>query len=71
MVNEGTKRLIPDYTETLRNVEAVKQSPRAKVQRGKVALVWDIKVNAVPLVGKKSLLEKDNTLEWNLKMTKI
>lgn len=71
MVNEGIKRLIPDYTGTMRNVEAVKQSLRAKVQRVKVALVWDIKVNAVPLLGKKSLLEKDHTLEWNLKMTKI
>lgn len=59
----GTKRLIPDYKETLRNMEAMKPGLRAKFQRLKVALVWDIKANAVPLLGKKTLPEKGHTLE--------
>lgn len=71
MASQGTKRLLPDYTETLRNMEAVKQGLRTKFQRLKVALVWEIKASAVPLLGKKKLPEKGHILEWNLKMTKI
>lgn len=70
-VSQGTRRLTPDYKDTLRNMATVKQGRRAKFQRVKAALVWDIKVSAVPLLGKKRLPEKGHTLEWNLNMTKI